>query len=51
NPDGESDRGWQIADRGTDGSPLQLVEYFDNHVVEEETRQDDLYYVDCGVVY
>jgi hypothetical protein len=51
NPDGASDRGFVLVEREIDGSIVKYIEYFDNHVIEDDTRQEDLYYVDCGVAY
>jgi hypothetical protein len=48
NPNGESDRGFIIVERVIDGSTVKYIEYFDNHVVEDDTLQTKLYYVDSG---
>jgi hypothetical protein len=55
NPDGFSDRGFMIVERTfagvNGGDPVKYIEYFDNHVIEDDTTQLELFYVDSGVKY
>lgn len=51
NPDGLTDRGTMIVERTIGGETVKYIESFDNHVLENDTLQEDLYYVDCGVEY
>ena len=46
---GESDMVWVSVRRTINGEDKRFIEYFDSHVVEEDTNQEDCFYVDCGV--
>lgn len=48
-PDGEWDRVFLIVERDDNGTDKQYVEYFDSHVIEDDTNQyDDLAFVDSN---
>lgn len=50
-PEGEFDEVWVVVNRVINGVDKKYIEYFGNHVVEEETSQTSLFYVDSGQVY
>jgi len=49
NPDGLSDRGFAIVSREINESTVKYIEYFDNHVVEDDTDLTQKPYLDCMI--
>ena len=50
-PDGEFDETWVVVKREINGVQKKYIEYFGNHVVEEDTIQTGLFYVDSGYIH
>lgn len=50
-PDGEYDQAWTIVNRTIEGNTKRFIEYFDNHIVDENTLQYKCFYVDSGLTY